>query len=545
MSAGRRLSLASSAFELMQRPKGGRPRPEHVRHEDDVGRPRRSGTRSRSARRPRGRPGPTRGGRRRPRAAPGASCGTRPPAPGARAGSRRCRAGSAPPLGWLRAANICLLRVTGRSAAIEAASGPNRALVFSSDRTVRFDVSVRCIESLSADVRHHDRPRHPRAPQGAGPPRLRAAQAARRAARRPLGGRLVRIAVSGAHPARARRPGQGGRGQHPHRPARPVEWLPRRRARRVPRPPPVRAPAAAARRSTASPPRARPASSTLLTDPQPCDDRTFAAAGRVLPASSSSDERLALFERRRAELLARAADRRRAAAGTERVLDRYRRTLRERDDEALTDDLAWLDRLIAGERRPSNGGSPLMTDRPIRLAIAGVGNCASSLLQGLEFYKDADPAERVPGLMHVELGGYHIRDIELVAAFDVDADKVGLDVEQGDLRGPQQHDQVQRRAPPRRRPCCAARPSTASASSTAQICEESPLEPVDVTQVLRDTRGRRARVVPPGRLRAGAEALRAGLPRRRRRVRQRHPGVHRLRPRVGGEVRGRRRADRR
>ena len=64
----------------------------------------------------------------------------------------------------------------------------------------------------------------------------------------------------------------------------------------------------------------------------------------------------------------------------------------------------------------------------VRLAIVGVGNCASSLVQGLEYYKDADPDDRVPGLMHVELGGYHIRDIEVVAAFDVDAKKVGRDV---------------------------------------------------------------------------------------------------------------------
>src|SRR3546814_14384828 len=63
----------------------------------------------------------------------------------------------------------------------------------------------------------------------------------------------------------------------------------------------------------------------------------------------------------------------------------------------------------------------------IRLAIAGMGNCASSLVQGLSYYKEADPSDRVPGLMHVVLGGYHIRDIELVAAFDVDATKVGLD----------------------------------------------------------------------------------------------------------------------
>ena len=64
----------------------------------------------------------------------------------------------------------------------------------------------------------------------------------------------------------------------------------------------------------------------------------------------------------------------------------------------------------------------------VRLAIVGVGNCASSLVQGLEYYRDADPNDRVPGLMHVDLGGYHISDVELVAAFDVDADKVGKDV---------------------------------------------------------------------------------------------------------------------
>jgi len=64
----------------------------------------------------------------------------------------------------------------------------------------------------------------------------------------------------------------------------------------------------------------------------------------------------------------------------------------------------------------------------VRLAIVGVGNCASSLVQGLEYYKEADAADTVSGLMHVDLGGYHIHDVELVAAFDVDAKKVGRDV---------------------------------------------------------------------------------------------------------------------
>ncbi len=64
----------------------------------------------------------------------------------------------------------------------------------------------------------------------------------------------------------------------------------------------------------------------------------------------------------------------------------------------------------------------------VRVAIVGVGNCASSLVQGVEYYKDADPAGRVPGLMHVEFGPYHVRDVEFVAAFDVDAKKVGRDL---------------------------------------------------------------------------------------------------------------------
>ena len=64
----------------------------------------------------------------------------------------------------------------------------------------------------------------------------------------------------------------------------------------------------------------------------------------------------------------------------------------------------------------------------IRVAIVGVGNCASSLVQGIEYYQDADPAGKVPGLMHVEFGPYHVRDVEFVAAFDVDAKKVGQDL---------------------------------------------------------------------------------------------------------------------
>jgi myo-inositol-1-phosphate synthase len=75
----------------------------------------------------------------------------------------------------------------------------------------------------------------------------------------------------------------------------------------------------------------------------------------------------------------------------------------------------------------TNGKAPRRDDK-VRVALIGVGNCASSLVQGVEYYKDADPDEFVPGLMHVDLGGYHVRDVEFTAAFDVTTDKVGKDL---------------------------------------------------------------------------------------------------------------------
>ncbi len=69
-----------------------------------------------------------------------------------------------------------------------------------------------------------------------------------------------------------------------------------------------------------------------------------------------------------------------------------------------------------------------MGSHPIRVAVVGVGNCASSLVQGVEYYRNADPTSRVPGLMHVQFGDYHVSDLHFVAAFDVDAKKVGFDL---------------------------------------------------------------------------------------------------------------------
>ena len=69
-----------------------------------------------------------------------------------------------------------------------------------------------------------------------------------------------------------------------------------------------------------------------------------------------------------------------------------------------------------------------MSENPIRVAIVGVGNCAASLVQGVQYYRNADPSETVPGLMHVKFGDYHVNDVQFVAAFDVDSKKVGLDL---------------------------------------------------------------------------------------------------------------------
>ncbi len=81
-----------------------------------------------------------------------------------------------------------------------------------------------------------------------------------------------------------------------------------------------------------------------------------------------------------------------------------------------------------GSAHGNGNGAPRYQSEKVRVAIIGVGNCASSFVQGVQHYRDADPAESVPGLMHVELGGYHVRDIEFTAAFDVDSEKVGKDL---------------------------------------------------------------------------------------------------------------------
>jgi myo-inositol-1-phosphate synthase len=122
----------------------------------------------------------------------------------------------------------------------------------------------------------------------------------------------------------------------------------------------------------------------------------------------------------------------------------------------------------------------------VRLAIVGVGNCASSLVQGLTYYRDADPNEGVPGLMHVELGGYHVRDVQVVAAFDVDVNKVGKDVAEAIFTEPNNTIRFSEVAP---LGVTVSRGRTLDGLGTyyREMVTESDEAEADVVQMLRDT----------------------------------------------------------
>ena len=123
----------------------------------------------------------------------------------------------------------------------------------------------------------------------------------------------------------------------------------------------------------------------------------------------------------------------------------------------------------------------------IRVAIVGVGNCAASLVQGVEYYRDADPAARVPGLMHVTLGDYHVRDIEFVAAFDVDAKKVGFDLSEAIFASENNTIKIAD-VPPLDVTVQRGTTLDGLGKYYRETIEESDAEAVDVVQALRDAR---------------------------------------------------------
>ena len=135
--------------------------------------------------------------------------------------------------------------------------------------------------------------------------------------------------------------------------------------------------------------------------------------------------------------------------------------------------------------KPQNGKARL--DDRVRVALVGVGNCANSLLQGVEYYKDAPDDQFVPGLMHVNLGGYHIRDIEFTAAFDVTTDKVGKDLSEAIWAHP--NDTIKFAEVPKTG-IKVSRGMTHDGLGKyiSQVVTKAPGETADVVGILRDTK---------------------------------------------------------
>ena len=126
-----------------------------------------------------------------------------------------------------------------------------------------------------------------------------------------------------------------------------------------------------------------------------------------------------------------------------------------------------------------------MSSNEIRVAIVGVGNCASSLVQGVEYYRDADPSGRVPGLMHVVFGPYHVRDVRFVAAFDVDSAKVGLDLAKA-IQASENNTITITEVPDTGVVVQRGHTMDGLGRYYRETIEESPAAPVDVVQALKD-----------------------------------------------------------
>ncbi len=183
-----------------------------------------------------------------------------------------------------------------------------------------------------------------------------------------------------------------------------------------------------------------------------------------------------------------------------------------------------------GNGAPNGNGAARYQRDKVRVAIIGVGNCANSFVQGVYHYADADQNVDVPGLMHVDLGGYHVRDIEFTAAFDINVTKVGKDLAEAIWAEPNNTIKFTDKVP------------TKIGAKVYRGMTHDGLGKYPATQNhqgrRRDRRHRadpqghahrRRRLLPPGRLRAGDQVVRRAGPRGRLRLRELHPGVHRLR----------------
>jgi myo-inositol-1-phosphate synthase len=136
----------------------------------------------------------------------------------------------------------------------------------------------------------------------------------------------------------------------------------------------------------------------------------------------------------------------------------------------------------------SSNGTSRYQEEKVRVAVIGVGNCASSFVQGVQYYRDADPAEAVPGLMHVDLGGYHVRDIEFSAAFDIDADKVGKDLSEAIFGGQNNTLDFAGEVAPSGVEVMRGMTHDGLGKYLSERIAKAPGSTVDIAQVLKDTR---------------------------------------------------------
>jgi myo-inositol-1-phosphate synthase len=139
--------------------------------------------------------------------------------------------------------------------------------------------------------------------------------------------------------------------------------------------------------------------------------------------------------------------------------------------------------------QPSTNGGSRYQNEKVRVAIIGVGNCANAFVQGVQHYRDADPSARVPGLMHVDLGGYHVRDIEFSAAFDIDSEKVGKDLSEAIWAGQNNTIRfVKEDVPHLGVPVQRGMTHDGLGKYLSQRITKAPGSTVDIAQVLEDTK---------------------------------------------------------
>ncbi len=217
-----------------------------------------------------------------------------------------------------------------------------------------------------------------------------------------------------------------------------------------------------------------------------------------------AEARMRILEGRRRQVEERREGLREAVARASSSLDRYTRQLHQLGLESSEREVKWLNELIAGrtcgagprrtvviararpirrKRRSTMSENTAASD--VRVAIVGVGNCASSLVQGVQYYQDADENATVPGLMHVRLGQYHVRDVKFVAAFDVDAKKVGFDLSEAIFASENNTIKIAD-VPPTNVVVQRGPTLDGIGKYYAETIEVSDVEAVDVVKVLRD-----------------------------------------------------------